>query len=103
MKEFSELSLNIQRMIIYAANVHEFYDMKQSIIKDTENRLIDGKSFVSQITLAQSEPIYDLVNKLAKKVGNVEGDLVSISDKRKMRDYLAWNIINEAKENLGIN
>lgn len=102
MKEFSELSLNTQRMTIWCANDREFYDIKQSITKETEKRLTDGTSFVNQITLQTSEEVYDLVNKLARKVRKVEGDLVSVDEKRKMRAYLAWDIYNTAKENLGI-
>lgn len=100
MVDFSKLPLGAQRMAMYVSNVREFVILERSIIKDTTARLIDGKSFINQIVLAQSEKIYDLVNRLAKYTLKIDGEMPTVEEKRKMRAYLAWCVLNEAKNNL---
>lgn len=100
MVDFSKLPLGAQRMAMYVSNVREFVILEQSIIKDTAARLVDGKSFINQIVLARSEKVYDLVNRLAKYTLKIDGEMPTVEEKRKMRAYLAWCVLNEAKSNL---
>lgn len=100
MVDFSKLPLGAQRMAMYVSNVREFVILEQSIIKDTTARLADGKSFINQIILARSEKVYDLVNRLAKYTLKIDGEMPTVEEKRKMRAYLAWCVLNEAKNNL---
>ena len=100
MVDFSKLPLGTQRMAMYVSNVREFVLLEQSIIKDTAERLVDGKSFINQIVLTRSEKVYDLVNRLAKYTLKIDGEMPTVNEKRKMRVYLAWCVLNEAKNNL---
>ena len=85
---------------MYVSNVREFVLLEQSIIKDTAERLVDGKSFINQIVLTRSEKVYDLVNRLAKYTLKIDGEMPTVDEKRKMRVYLACCVLNEAKNNL---
>lgn len=94
-----ELTINCDRMRIYALNCNEIWLSVNRLCECVKKRMQNKSRFYIN---PSSPVIYDITERIAAAVKEYDGKTVSKKDKRQFRVWLAAYVIENAKEKIAI-